>query len=153
MAEYVLPVGNVDGHVRNVTLAGPFPLTEQEFARLEAVLYSMQPALTRPAEAVVSDGLVEAILDAGDTITEVIDDDAHADAATVEVTAGDVMRACGRLTAIERLDPGVPLARELNIPGSRVAPYIRMARARGWLPHKIHADGTFDDVAGRDATA
>jgi hypothetical protein len=56
-------------------------------------------------------------------------------------TERDVMLACNRLTALERLHPSTALARELGIPANRVAPYIRMARARSWLPQVTNLAG------------
>jgi hypothetical protein len=58
------------------------------------------------------------------------------------VSPVDVERASRRLTPMERLDPGVALARELGIAGNRVGPYVRMARARSWLPDKITASSS-----------
>lgn len=57
----------------------------------------------------------------------------------IDLLPETVMRACHRLTSVERLDPGRALARELGVPGNRVGPFVRMARARGWLPHRIKA--------------
>lgn len=62
------------------------------------------------------------------------------------VTDGALMRACQTLTAIDKLAPGRALAEALGIPGNRVAPYVRKARNRGWLPQITTTDGAEVDA-------
>lgn len=53
------------------------------------------------------------------------------------IEEGELMRACQRLTAAERLAPGRPLARELGIAPRLAGTAVQKARRRGWLPEVV----------------
>jgi hypothetical protein len=145
-----------DHHAGGIVVRPPAGDVVREFGealrrregRTEAA--SSEEAKPKDDEAVAEDLELDAIDEAVDE--GLVDEPEQVDAAEPSIDppdAGDVEAACRRLNPVERLHPGPPLARELGIPGNRVGPYVRMARARSWLPMKVDGAGAevLEDVS------